>query len=572
MKRGKDVSNIRNLLAAAGSLALGATALAAPATAAAAWTATATHQHAALEKATLLGAPPASQVLHVAVALQPRNRQTLDDFIASQRTPGSPGYGQVLSSAQYAANFAPSAAQVQAVISYLQSQGFTKVSAIGDGQLVTADGSRATVEAAFNTRLMQYQYNGRTVHINVADAQVPDSLGGTVLSVLGLQDADLAQTLIVHAAAKAAQPLAASATGHVPVQFAQIYGASSLPPATSVNIGIIASGDLTGVVTDLRTYETQNNLAQVTVNFVPSATVSTDTSGSDEWDLDSQSSTSMAGGAKSIYFYNAASLDDADLATDFAQVASDNAVSVLNISLGECESSAKSDGFIAAADVSFEKAGAEGISVFAASGDGGAYTGCSAQEGILTSVSYPASSPYVTAVGGTTLNTNSDDSYGGETAWNGSGGGISTEETLPTWQTAVVTAQGKGYTGRAVPDLAMDADPNSGAIIIVSGSSEQVGGTSLATPLAVGAVARLDAIRLQNQQAPVGFFNPQLYQIATATPTAVNDVTSGCNTGTNILDALLSDLLGQKNYCAGTGFDEVTGWGSLNLPVFATEI
>ena len=572
MKPGRDVSNIHVRLAVAGSFALGAGALAAPAPAAAAWAATATHQHAALAKATLLGAPPASQVLHIAVALQPQNRKVLDDFVAGQHTPGSASYGRVLTREQFLASYAPSEVQAQAVVSYLHGQGFSNIAVVGDRMLVTADGSRSAIETAFNTRLLQYQYNGRTVHINVADAQVPASLGGVVLSVLGLQNADVATTLIVHAAAPtAAQPLAATATGHVPVDFPKIYNALGTPAAnTTVNIGIIASGDLTGVLTDLRTYESQYGLAAVSVTFLPSATASTDTSGADEWDLDSQVATSMAGGVKNLTFYNAASLSDADLETDFALVDTDDAVSLLNISLGECESSASSSGFIAAADALFEKIGAEGTSVFAATGDGGAYTGCSAQEGIQTAVSYPASSPYVTAVGGTTLNTNSDGSYASETAWAGSGGGVSTVEPLQAWQASAINAQGQGYTMRAVPDIAMDGDPNSGALIIVNGSSTQVGGTSLATPLAVGAVARLDAIRAQDGHPALGFLNPLAYQFAAADPGAFTDVTSGCNTGTNFVDELLSTLLGQKDYCAAAGYDEVTGLGSLNLPVLAT--
>lgn len=564
MKRSKDVNKIHNVLAVAGSVALSMAVLAAPASAAAPWAGTATHQHPALEKATALGAPAASQVLHIAVALKLQNKQALDQYVEGQRTPGSPAYRQVLTSEQFVANYAPSAAQAQSVVSYLRGQGFTNVSASADRMLVTADGSRTAIESAFNTRLQQFLFNGRTVHINVTDAQVPASLGGTVLSVLGLQNADVAIPLIVHATASAsARPLAAAATGHVPVQFPQIYNAGSTPTGVATDIGIIASGNLTGVVTDLRTYETQNGLAQVPVTFVPSATASTDTSGSDEWDLDSQSSTSIAGGVHSIVFYNAPSLSDADLEADFAQVTSSNAVKAINVSLGECESGASTSGFITAADQTFERAVAQGQTFFVSTGDGGAYTGCSAQEGVLTAVGYPASSPYVVAVGGTTLNTNSDGSYASETTWAGAGGGISTVESSQTWQRAV-----SGNTSRVVPDVTMDADPNSGAEIIVNGSSETVGGTSLAAPLAVGTWARAQSASGNT----LGFAAPLIYAAAASTPGAFHDVTSGCNSGNNLIDQLLSLLLGQKNYCASAGFDDATGLGSFNIASFITAV
>jgi subtilase family serine protease len=118
-----------------------------------------------------------------------------------------------------------------------------------------------------------------------------------------------------------------------------------------------------------------------------------------------------------------------------------------------------------------------------------------------------------------------------------------------------------GNTARTVPDIAMDADPNSGALIIVSGSSLQVGGTSLAAPLSTGTWARVESAHSNS----LGFAAPVIYAAAST----FHDVTAGCNSGANALDALLSALLLQKDYCAGVGYDETTGLGTFDIAKFS---
>lgn len=544
----------REVIAPASGLGLGLVLLALPAGAQAAWHGTASHA-ALLQKATDLGVLPDGAPMHITVALRVRNPQQLDAVLQAQQLP----VGRTLSAAEVQADYAPTDAQVQAVTGYLQRAGFSNIQVAANKLLVTAQARRSLVEAAFNTSVHQFKLDDRTVFANTRDAQVPDELNGIVLAITGLQNATVAHPLYQRAdAAKAAKatPLAASATGHVPVQFPAIYDAAGIATGGQTAIGIISDGDLTQTVTDLHTYESQNGLAQITPLFVPSEVNGTDTSGTVEWDLDSQTSTSMAGGVGSLYFFNAASLSDADLEVAYNNVLSYPNVKAINVSLGACESGEQSSGAIAASDQIFKLAAAAGQTFFVSSGDGGAYTGCSSQQGISTDVSYPASSPYVVAVGGTTLDTNSDGSYAGETAWAGSGGGVSTVETAPSWQQAVT-----GSTARSVPDIAMDADPNSGALIIDAGSSEQVGGTSLAAPLSTGSWARIQSAHGNG----LGFAAPVIYAAAASTPAAFHDVTSGCNNGTNLLDTLLSTLLGQKDYCAKAGFDSVTGFGSLDV-------
>ncbi len=542
---------------------LGLVMLALPSAAQAAWHGTASHAT-VLQNATQLGALPDTATMHIAVSLKLQNRDALETLVQNQHTLLSRDYGRSLPAEEFAASYAPSERQVQAVTDYLRRAGFSNIQVAANRLLVTAEGRRPLVENAFNTNIRQFRFNDRTVFANTRDVQVPDELADLVLAVTGLQNANVAQPLYQRAenATKAnAVPLAGTATGHVPVQFPAIYDVGATPTGSLTEIGIITDGNLTQTVADLRAYESQNNLPQVTLDFVPSETNGTDTSGTIEWDLDSQTSTSMAGNVAVLHFFNAASLNDADLEVAYNNAVLHPNVKAINISLGICESSEQSSGALGATEQIFLAGSAQGQTFFASSGDGGAYTGCSGQQGINTAVSYPASSRYVVAVGGTTLNTNSDGSYAGETAWAGGGGGISTVVQAQPYQQAVT-----GSSKRNVPDVAMDADPNSGAVIINSGSSTQVGGTSLAAPLATGVWARVQSAHNNT----LGFAAPVIYHAAASRPASFHDVTSGCNSGSNALLSLLSSLLGQKDYCAKAGFDNTTGWGSFDVSQFNT--
>src|SRR5205823_2297544 len=150
------------------------------------------------------------------------------------------------------------------------------------------------------------------------------------------------------------------------------------------------------------------------------------------------------------------------------------------------------------------------------------------------SVDYPASDPNVSGVGGTTLSTDANGNYQSETAWSGSGGGVSTSFNTPSWQAG---SNGK----RTVPDVASDADPNTGYAIFTACGWQVFGGTSCAAPMWAGFTALFDA----KSGNKLGNADPALYQAGNG-GTGFHDVTSGSNGGFN----------------AGTGYDEVTGLGS----------
>jgi len=218
--------------------------------------------------------------------------------------------------------------------------------------------------------------------------------------------------------------------------------------------------------------------------------------------------------------------------------------SIISISWGSAESEWTSQG-IQALDQAFQDAAALGVTVCAASGDGGSSDGVT--DG-LAHVDYPASSQYVLGCGGTRLNA-AGGKITSQVVWddlpNGgaTGGGVSDVFPLPTWQAGagVPPSANRGRrVGRGVPDVSGDADPQTGYSVLVDGQEITVGGTSAVAPLWTGLLALVN----QGIGKPVGYINPLLYQKASAA--AFYDVVSGTNGA----------------YDAGPGWDACTGWGS----------
>lgn len=448
------------------------------------------------------------------------------------------------------------------------------------------------MQRAFNTRLVHFTLDNRDVFANGSDALVPAALGGIVSSVLGLQNVVRPQQLIhVLPAAErnrqraelTAAPLATAANvGHSPTDFASVYDASTTPTGSKTKVGIITWGSLSYVLTDLNSFTSGAKLPTQTTTVVNTSTSGSyvvDANSDAEWCLDSQSIVGASGGVQQLYFYTApnggSGTTDAAITAAYNRAVSDNIVKLINVSLGEDETAANSSGTLAADDAIFKTAVAQGQIFSVSSGDEGVYE---AQRGVVAnvfgttttdlssySVSHPASSPYVTAIGGTTLSTVNATSWAGETVWNegtaigggvlgldrrlwATGGGVSAIEAAPAWQSA---ALGSATTKRNLPDIAFDAASSTGANIIVHGNTEQIGGTSLASPIYVGLWARVESALGKR----VPFFPPTLYKYGAATPSLFHDVTSGNN--------------GYKGYgyTAAKGYDRTTGFGSLDIAV-----
>ena len=471
----------------------------------------------------VLGALPSSHPIHISVALKLRNADQLKSFLAAAGKRGAKTFGQTMSHDQLMADHAPTQAQAQRVAAYLRQFGFTNIVIAPNRLLVSADGTADSAQQAFMASFVHVRaHDGRDTYANTHDVHIPASLQDTVLSVIGLQDVHRAHLALTTQAI----------TGHNPTEFSSIYGANSVATGAGVTVGIITQGKITQTITDLNTFTSNNGLPTVVTQTVNTNGTGTDTSGVGEWNLDSQDIVGMAGGqVGKIIFYNIPTLSNSDLTADINTAVSANAAKIINVSLGECETDAQGDGSAAAQDQSFQAAVAQGQTFSISTGDSGADE-CGNGG---TTPSWPAASQYVIAAAGTTLNA-STTTWSSETVWSGSGGSQSTFEPKPSWQTLWSGAR------RGVADIAFDADPNSGSKVIVNGSIQQIGGTSLAAPLFAGAWSRVIATK----GTGVGFAGPLIYALPQSD---FHDVVSGNNAGST----------------ATTGYDLASGRGSLIL-------
>ncbi len=548
-----------------------------------------------------------SRPLHVTVVLKGRNEAQLDRFLSELEEPGSANYHRYLTPAEFKERFGPTAAQVQAVVAHLRANGFRNITVSPNNKLVSADGNVDNAHSGFNVTLKRFNYRGKSVYGNDTPAQVPSELGGMVDAVLGLQNAEVPHRLahrLLPASALIDQPnrttvSAGQQVAHLPTDFAKIYDASSLPPATNTTVGIITWGDMTQTISDLKRFTNSAGLPTVNTAVVPGGPGTLADDGDPvEWDLDSQDIIGVSGGVKKLIFYAAINGDSSDdgltnatLTQAYNTATTDNEAKIINVSLGEDEAAAKGDGSLQANDAVFKQAAAEGQIYSIASGDAGIYQWSYSPYGspgfigdynnsgtaIATtidmtrfSVSWPASSPYVVAVGGTTLSTTNTTTWAGETVWNegaayadldnfgnpadsaariwATGGGVSAYETIPSWQTPVLSTYVKR---RGLPDVSFDAASTTGALIVIDGQAgQQVGGTSLASPIFVGGFARIESAHNNS----IGLPTPCFYKTLAGNTSLVHDVPPGGNNG-----------YGSYGYRLRSGWDYDTGFGSLQF-------
>jgi len=489
-----------------------------------------------------LGPAPA-QELTVTLALSLRNASELSSLLSGLYDPSSPEYHHFLTPAAFTEAFSPSTTSLHAVEAWATGAGLSIVSASADSTLVEVKGSLAALGAAFGVTFDRYLTPGGTSYIASAEAAtVPVALSGLVSSVVGLSTLDRASL------APVVTPTISYPSSYDPGEFWSFYNAPSDETGTGQTIAVLAAGTLTQPEKDLVTFEHDFDLPAVPWTTVRTGPASTTTTGDDEWDLDTQYSTGMAGQVSSLVVYDGSSLTDSTILTETDTWVTDDVAKQADFSAGECELLADEAGFLSADDEVLEQADAQGQSLFVAAGDTGAF--CPAlvgENGVpagLPDVDYPASSPYAIGAGGTSIL----DGPGPlrEIGWYAGGGGLSIVEPEPSYQAGV----GGSNLGirRGVPDVSFDADPNSGFEVIVDGQETVVGGTSGASPSWLGIWARAQAAH----GGDLGFANPTIY----AEPsTAFNDITVGDN----------------GIYPCTPGYDYVTGRGTPDIATFVAD-
>ncbi len=558
------------------------------------------------------GRVPEATRLRVVVGLSMRDRDGAAKLVRSQHSRGEASFHQWLTPEQFTERFNPSRSQAASVADYLKQQGFTGVSIEPNNLIVSGTAPVSRVEAAFHTIIHGTPANGKYVYGNVKPALVPAKLQGLVVAVLGLTNAYQMQLHIM----KSDHKIVPMATGtpppclevvngvciggeYGPPQYQVAYDAQHCGSApkyhrirpdwncssgSNTSIAVMAEGNVSQVVTDLRTAEAFWGLPQVPYSVVKVGVPSIDTSGIDEWDLDTQISSGFAQRVQHLYVYDTTSLSDSDIALEFSKWVNDDKAQAGNASFGEPEALAYADGSMTIDDEEFNQAAGQGMTMFASTGDSG--SGCpvlvntGGPVGGTPQVCYPASSPYVVAVGGTTLDTNAvgnePGSYYGEHVWIGTGGGFSAFESAPYWQANGICAECTSGGLRGAADIAMCADNNGCPMdVFVSGTQTGIGGTSLSSPMSMGLWARLET-QFKNKlgfAAPVyygvyGYYEPCPIGSTACVPAGEpGDDTSALPPDTTAPIGGFNDILYGSNgipSAAAPGWDEPTGLGSID--------
>src|SRR5436305_12771620 len=388
-----------------------------------------------IRKAKLIGSASGQQQLNLSIGLQGRNQQELADLLSNIYNPHSSLYHHFLTPQQFAAAFGTTAAQQQQVVDYLRSQGLTVTHVASNGLLIDANATVAQVEATFGVTINNYQIGARHFFANANAPTVPSSLSSLILSIGGM-DNSVRMHPLYHLAgqngkglngqrvAHGLQPLA----GYGPTTLTGAYDAAPLQAAgIKGNNQTVAVFELDGYqMSDITQYLQSNNLGNPSItNKLIDGFNGSAGQGAIEVELDIEVVAAMAPQAAQIVYEGPNTTQGVN--DTYNQIVTDNLAQITTISWGECETQSGASE-LQTLDGIFKQAAAQGITMFAAAGDSGAYD-CNDNN---LAVDSPASDPYVIGVGGTNLQTNNG-SYGSESIWsnasdtqrsaNGSGGG-----------------------------------------------------------------------------------------------------------------------------------------------------
>ncbi|MGI8753250.1 MAG: S53 family peptidase [Acidimicrobiales bacterium] len=471
--------------------------------------------------------------------VDPGTRTTITVYLrpAAVVEPGD----QPLSRDEFAARHSSRIEDVQAVEAFASEFGLTVTAIDRTRRAVVLEGTLDDLARAFDAQMALYAADdGTTYRAQQGALSVPADLGAVITGVFGMDERAQARAQFRRLQA------AAGTAGYSPVAVADAYGYPAGTDGTGQAVGLIELGG--GFrAEDLSAYFTGLGVASPSVTAVgvdggansPGAANGPD----GEVMLDIEVVGAIAPRAR-IYVYFAPNTDQGFIdAVSTAVHDTTNTPSVVSISWGGPESTWTAQAMQQMEQV-FIEAAALGVTVTVAAGDGGSTDG--ATDG-AQHVDFPASAPHSLACGGTSLAL-SGTAVSSETVWNdlasghgATGGGVSDQFQLPAYQTSAKvppSANPGGHVGRGVPDVAGDADPQTGYTVRVDGQDTVIGGTSAVAPLWAALVARLN----QALGRKVGDLHPALY----GAPGAFRDITSGSNGA----------------YQAGGGWDACTGLGS----------
>jgi len=506
-------------------------------------------------RAELVGRLPPEQTLQLTLVLPLRNQAALTALLGRLYDPSSPDYRHFLSVAEFTEQFGPTSSDYQAVADFAQANGFTVTGTPANRLIVPISGSVEQINAAFHVSMNVYRHPTEDRTFFSPDREPSLNLSVAVKHIAGLNNFSIPHPTVIKATDGQALPLVSgSGPGGnylASDMRAAYYGGTTLTGTGQV-VGLLEFGgyNLSEVNS---TFSTAGQSYNVPVNneLIDGAIAGPGSNSDAEQVLDIVQAIGMAPGLSQVLVYIGNDAEGVDDANVLNAMATDNIAKQISVSWGWVPDDPSTD------DVFFQEFEAQGQTVFVASGDEGAY------DAAIIPYFYPAEDEYVTAVGGTHLNTNgAGGSWASETAWNsygaGSGGGISPDDIpIASWQSGVAnSSNGGSATLRNVPDVAMEGDFDN-YLCANNYCDGGWAGTSFAAPRWAGFMA------LVNQQAVeagtastggVGFINPNLYSIGEGSSynSDMNDIVSGNNDTEN------QPLW----YSAVAGYDLVTGWGS----------
>jgi subtilase family serine protease len=515
----------------------------------------------AAERGKKLGRADENKTITFTVSLKLRNQSELQQLIQNLYDPTSSQYKHFLTPSEFADRFAPTQSTVNRVTSFLKSQGLNVKSISSSRTLIEVSGQVHQLEQTFGVSMNNYQdKQGHKYYANAESPTVPTDLADIINGITGLNNEPHWHHAAVHVRKQGKLDLSKPATvkpqagsgpsgGYTPTELRSAYDVAPLNSAGYNGTGqTVALFELDGYVTsNITNYDNYYSLGSP----APSTVLVDGYNGSagqgeGEVELDIEVVNAMAPKAN-VTVYEGPNSDQGVIDT-YQKIASDDKAKQISTSWGLSELQSNSSD-MNSMDSIFQQMAAQGQSIFAASGDSGAYDGGDGQ----LAVDSPANDPYVTGVGGTHL-TLSGSNYGSESVWSnssqqeGGGGGLSTVFSQPSWQSGPGVQNTYSNGMREVPDVSADADPSTGYSIYSAGSWVVYGGTSCAAPLWAGLAAVNNQYAEANGKGDLGYANPTLYKMFNTTQTysAYHDVTSGNN----------------LYYPATSGYDMASGIGT----------
>lgn len=522
---------------------------------------------------TLIGRTNAAQTLNLAVPLKPHNQAALDDFLTQLYDPAASAYHQYLTPHQFTQRFFDITDRAQ-VDDYLRAQGFT-VHDPGIGAVINVTGSVAQAERAFSVTIADYRdASGHTYFANDITPALPQPVAARIYGILGLDSAEAGK----HAGFTAATTFAAANGTYLPNQYSTAYNLDALHTAgfhgENQTVAVFEASDYHD--TDPAAFQScfgiSVPLTRVLVDGGPTGSNQYFDVG--EVDGDIETIVGQATHLTNVLVYETPNTDQGYIDA-YAKIANDNLASVVSTSYYQCEpylSAARKN----AENTAFQQMVTQGQSIFAAAGDYGS-TSClqfpNPTHKHDLSLDDPASQPYMTGVGGTTLTINGvTNAYVSEHVWNNypstigaGGGGLSILWAQPAYQTGPGTAAPYHTGMRQVPDVTANGDFQ--WTFYIGGSWVRGGGTSVAAPLWAAGIVLVNQYDISHGGTRVGFANPALYALLNNKAlwaAAFHDVTAG----DNCFDPL--SVCGTPNnpsgkYPATPQYDLTSGIGSPNF-------